>query len=189
MQRDDAVGLVTWFPVTALLLEHVKQEFEKLPVTVFLRTADALHLVCAREQGFREIYSNDRHLLAAAPHFGWRVQRDCVNGTILGLAPITTVDQIDGWLSGTGVTWATGRPDLVSITPDSFLASSTKASSLVLLSAEFQETVSSWYWLLIVRRTSPTILAQNRARSSPSVHRCEWSPPYRQRATECQPIL
>jgi predicted nucleic acid-binding protein len=70
MQRDDAVGLVTWFPVTALLLERVKQEFEKLPVTVFLRTADALHLVCAREQGFREIYSNDRHLLAAAPHFG-----------------------------------------------------------------------------------------------------------------------
>ena len=70
MQRDDDVGLVTWFPVTALLLERVKQEFEKLPVTVFLRTADALHLACAREQGFTEIYSNDRHLLAAASHFG-----------------------------------------------------------------------------------------------------------------------
>ena len=70
MQRDDDIGLVTWFPVAAQLLDRVKQEFEKLPATVFLRTADALHLQCAKEQGFAEIYSNDRHLLAAAPHFG-----------------------------------------------------------------------------------------------------------------------
>jgi hypothetical protein len=70
MQRDDDVGLVTWFPVAAQLLDRVKQEFEHLPSSVFLRSADALHLPCAKEQGFPEIYSNDRHLLAAAPHFG-----------------------------------------------------------------------------------------------------------------------
>lgn len=70
MQRDDDVGLTTWFPVSAHVLDRVKQEFEKLPATVFLRTADALHLVCAQEQGFTEVYSNDRHLLAAAHHFG-----------------------------------------------------------------------------------------------------------------------
>ena len=70
MQRDDDVGLVTWFPMSAQLLDRVKQEFEKLPETVFLRTADALHLICAREQGFAEIHSNDRHMLAAAAHFG-----------------------------------------------------------------------------------------------------------------------
>ena len=69
MQRDDDVGLVTWFPLAAQL-DRVKQEFEKLPATVFLRTADALHLLCAKEQGFTEIYSHDRHLLAAAAHFG-----------------------------------------------------------------------------------------------------------------------
>jgi predicted nucleic acid-binding protein len=37
---------------------------------VFLRAADALHLVCAREAGFSEIHTNDRHMLAAASEFG-----------------------------------------------------------------------------------------------------------------------
>jgi hypothetical protein len=33
------------------------------------RAGDALRLACARIHGFSAIYSNDRHLLAAAPHF------------------------------------------------------------------------------------------------------------------------
>jgi predicted nucleic acid-binding protein len=30
---------------------------------------DAIHLTCASSHGFQEVYSNDRHLLAAAHHF------------------------------------------------------------------------------------------------------------------------
>lgn len=41
-----------------------------LPGEVFLRTGDAVHLLSARARGLTEIYSNDRHLLRAAPHLG-----------------------------------------------------------------------------------------------------------------------
>jgi predicted nucleic acid-binding protein len=70
MERDDAVGLWTWLPLGDLLIEDANRAFQTLPASLFLRTADALHLVWARAQGFTDIYSNDRHLLAAAPHFG-----------------------------------------------------------------------------------------------------------------------
>lgn len=43
--------------------------FADLPPDAFLRAADALHLACASEHGFAEVWSNDRHFLAAAPHF------------------------------------------------------------------------------------------------------------------------
>ena len=37
---------------------------------IIIRTADALHLVCAKEHGLRRIYTNDRHMLLAASAFG-----------------------------------------------------------------------------------------------------------------------
>ena len=69
-QFEAELSLFTWLPVTSALITDVRQSFVTLPPTVFLRSADALHLACAREAGLTEIYSNDRHLLAAAPHFG-----------------------------------------------------------------------------------------------------------------------
>jgi len=42
---------------------------EGLPNAISVRSADALHLACAREHGLRDVDTSDRHLMAAAPHF------------------------------------------------------------------------------------------------------------------------
>ncbi len=63
-------GAFHWLPQTSDILARIRQAFEKLPPTVLLRAADAVHLATAAESGFRVVYSNDAHLLAAAKHFG-----------------------------------------------------------------------------------------------------------------------
>jgi predicted nucleic acid-binding protein len=72
VEVDLDAGLWTELPVTSSLIETQTRRMATLPRTVFLRAADALHLTCAAEAGLREIYSSDRHLVAAAPHFGLR---------------------------------------------------------------------------------------------------------------------
>lgn len=67
---ESAVWL--WLPLSTKLIMSVSERIRHLERGVFVRSADALHLASASEQGFREIYSNDRHLLAAATHFGLR---------------------------------------------------------------------------------------------------------------------
>jgi predicted nucleic acid-binding protein len=61
-----------WLFLSDLVLERIELAYANLPATTFLRAADALHLSAAAENGFREIYSNDPKLLAAAAHFGLR---------------------------------------------------------------------------------------------------------------------
>jgi len=39
---------------------------------LFLRTADAVHLATAQQIGESDVWTNDRHMLAAAPYFGLR---------------------------------------------------------------------------------------------------------------------
>jgi predicted nucleic acid-binding protein len=63
-------GVVTAVPVTERLLRRVEATTRALPPTCYLRTFDALHLVTAADSGFTEVWTNDRHMLAAAPHFG-----------------------------------------------------------------------------------------------------------------------
>ncbi len=71
-EQDLADRLVSYLPLTPDLIEHACRKVLPLLPAVFLRAADALHLACAAHAGLKEIYSHDRHLLAAAPHFGLR---------------------------------------------------------------------------------------------------------------------
>lgn len=70
LEMDERAGVWRWFSVTDQLLLQACRRAESLPSGVFLRAADALHLTCAAEHGFQEVYSHDQHLLAAAPHYG-----------------------------------------------------------------------------------------------------------------------
>jgi len=67
---DSKDGLFRWLPLTASIQQRLVQFFRKASSATYLRAADALHLACAAEHGFTEVYSNDRHFLAAAPLFG-----------------------------------------------------------------------------------------------------------------------
>jgi predicted nucleic acid-binding protein len=63
-------GVIKAVPVTDRLLRRVEGTTRALPPSCYLRTFDALHLVTAADSGFSEIWTNDRHMLTAAPHFG-----------------------------------------------------------------------------------------------------------------------
>jgi predicted nucleic acid-binding protein len=68
--QDESSQLLHWLPVSPELILTACVKVAELPPTVFIRAGDALHLACARDAGLKEIYSHDRHLLAAASHFG-----------------------------------------------------------------------------------------------------------------------
>ncbi len=69
MNSIPRTSLWTWLPLTIALAAKSAAAFVRLPRPVFLRAADALHLTCAQEHGLRAIYTNDRHMTAAARHF------------------------------------------------------------------------------------------------------------------------
>lgn len=68
-EQDEKSGVWHWFGMTSALVEQARQAVLRLPRTQFLRAGDALHLACAQAHGFQDVYSNDRHMLGAAPHF------------------------------------------------------------------------------------------------------------------------
>jgi predicted nucleic acid-binding protein len=69
---DVAAGVIRLLLLTEAIVDRVESVFATAPATTYLRAADALHLATAAEHGFAEIYSYDKHLLAAAPLFGLR---------------------------------------------------------------------------------------------------------------------
>ncbi len=71
-QFDDDVkgGAYTWLTVGPELIPKLEKTYRSASANLFLRAADALHLACARENGFTEVYTHDRRMLEAAPLFG-----------------------------------------------------------------------------------------------------------------------
>lgn len=63
-------GVWRMIPVTDRLLRRCSMQVRGLPAGVYVRAGDAIHLTTAAEEGEAEIWTNDRHLLAAAPYFG-----------------------------------------------------------------------------------------------------------------------
>ena len=63
-------GIWTWLPLTSPISTLAQKRYDDLSAEVFLRAADAIHLSCAAENGFNEIFTNDRHMLAACAAFG-----------------------------------------------------------------------------------------------------------------------
>ncbi len=65
-----ADGLWNLIPVTGGLPRRTGALMLSAPQDLFIRTAAALHLTTAQEAGEREVWTNDRHMLAAATYFG-----------------------------------------------------------------------------------------------------------------------
>lgn len=70
MRMDSLSGYLRWLPMDPAVYENAAESVRDLGATVWLRAADALHLTSARDNGFETVFSNDRHLLVAAEHFG-----------------------------------------------------------------------------------------------------------------------
>jgi len=65
-------GLWHLVPVTEALLRRTSALMLSAPSNLFVRTADAVHLATALDLGEHDVWTNDRHMLAAASYFGLR---------------------------------------------------------------------------------------------------------------------
>jgi uncharacterized protein len=63
-------GIWDLAPVRDALLRRTAVMLRNLAASVPLRAGDAIHIATALELGEPEIWTNDRHLLAATRHFG-----------------------------------------------------------------------------------------------------------------------
>jgi predicted nucleic acid-binding protein len=68
--RDLAAGVWVMVPVSDDFMARVGERLARLPVATHIRAGDAIHLCAASEVGFTEVWTNDRHMLGAAPAFG-----------------------------------------------------------------------------------------------------------------------
>jgi predicted nucleic acid-binding protein len=63
-------GAWSMAPVNDRVLRRVSRMLKLAPASLCLRSGDAVHLATALETGELEVWTSDRHMLAAAPHYG-----------------------------------------------------------------------------------------------------------------------
>ena len=80
---DESVRIWQWIPLSATTMDAVVDTFADLSEHVYLRSCDAVHLMSAREFGCTAVYSNDRHLIVAAPHVGMTARDVIEPGAVL----------------------------------------------------------------------------------------------------------
>ena len=68
--HDYIGGFLTWLPLTGPIMEAAANTYTTLPDTVFLRSADCLHLVTALHYNFAQIHTYDIHQTRAATALG-----------------------------------------------------------------------------------------------------------------------
>lgn len=68
--KDEIGGYWSWLPLDGVIVEQSVKTFTTLPESIFLRTADCLHLVTALHHGFTEIHTHDIHQIQAAAALG-----------------------------------------------------------------------------------------------------------------------
>ena len=67
---DIDAGIWKLLPITERLLRRIESTTRTLGKDIFLRAGDAIHIASALDAGFMELWTNDRHLLAAASQLG-----------------------------------------------------------------------------------------------------------------------
>lgn len=68
--QDDIGGFWTWLPLSGPIIEAAANTYATLPETVFLRSADCIHLVTALHHNFGAIHTFDAHQARAASALG-----------------------------------------------------------------------------------------------------------------------
>jgi predicted nucleic acid-binding protein len=68
--NDDVGGFWSWLPVDPAIIDAASRAYATLPEPLFLRAADAIHLLTALRHGFGEIFTYDAHQAAAAAALG-----------------------------------------------------------------------------------------------------------------------
>jgi uncharacterized protein len=68
--HDDISGFWTWLPLDPAVVGAAAKIFLTLSPDIYLRSADCIHLVTALQNNFSDVYTHDKHQIAAAASLG-----------------------------------------------------------------------------------------------------------------------